>query len=136
MEFEGRARIHSHLDIAPLIDIVFLLLVFFMLTSTFLVPEAIELELPESSSASITETSPITIALKSSAELPLQLTLNSKTIALDGLRSAIEALIAEHSDAPIILKSDAQTSVQQLLKVMDEIRAAGGSNIALATLQP
>ncbi len=63
MEFEGRSRIHAHLDIAPLIDIVFLLLVFFMLTSTFMVPEAIELELPESSSASARETTPITVVL-------------------------------------------------------------------------
>lgn len=131
MEFEGRARIHSHLDIAPLIDIVFLLLVFFMLTSTFLVPEAIELELPESASATVTEITPITVALDSSGELAL----NGEPIQLDGLRSAIEPLIADNSDVAITLKSDAHTNVQQLLEVMDEIRAAGGSNVALATKQ-
>jgi len=131
MEFEGRARIHSHLDIAPLIDIVFLLLVFFMLTSTFLVPEAIELELPESSSAVITEITPITVALNAAGELAL----NGDAIPLEQLRTAIEPLIAENSDVAITLKSDAHTEVQQLLKVMDEIRAAGGSNVALATTQ-
>lgn len=131
MEFKGRARIHSHLDIAPLIDIVFLLLVFFMLTSTFLVPEAIELELPESSSATVTEITPIVIALNASGELAL----NGKSIAHEQLRLAIEPLIASNPDVAITLKSDAQTKVQQLLKVMDEIRAAGGSDIALATLQ-
>ena len=129
MEFEGRARIHSHLDIAPLIDIVFLLLVFFMLTSTFLVPEAIELELPESASATVTEITPITVALNASDEL----SLNGKPIQLQQLRQAIEPLIAESTDVAITLKSDAHTEVQQLLKVMDEIRAAGGSNVALAT---
>ncbi len=131
MEFEGRARIHSHLDIAPLIDIVFLLLVFFMLTSTFLVPEAIELELPESATATITEVTPITVALNASGELAL----NGKALALDQLRAAIEPLIAENSDATITLKSDAQTEVQQLLQVMDEIRSAGGHDVALATTQ-
>lgn len=131
MEFEGRARIHSHLDIAPLIDIVFLLLVFFMLTSTFLVPEAIELELPESASATVTEITPITVALNASDEL----SLNGKPIQLQQLRQTIEPLIADSADAAITLKSDARTEVQQLLKVMDEIRAAGGSNIALATTQ-
>ena len=131
MEFEGRARIHSHLDIAPLIDIVFLLLVFFMLTSTFLVPEAIELELPESASATVTEITPITVALNASDEL----SLNGKPIQLEQLRQAIEPLIADSADAAITLKSDARTEVQQLLKVMDEIRAAGGSNVALATTQ-
>ncbi len=131
MEFEGRARIHSHLDIAPLIDIVFLLLVFFMLTSTFLVPEAIELELPESAGATVTEITPITVSLNASGELAL----NSEPIQLDKLRQTIEPLIADNTDVAITLKSDARTEVQQLLKVMDEIRAAGGNNVALATTQ-
>ncbi len=129
MEFEGRARIHSHLDIAPLIDIVFLLLVFFMLTSTFLTPEAIELELPESSSAAVAEATPITVALDQDG----QLTLNGERIGLDQLRPAIVTLLKQDAETAITLKSDARTEVQQLLKVMDEIRAAGGSNIALAT---
>lgn len=131
MEFEGRARIHSHLDIAPLIDIVFLLLVFFMLTSTFLVPEAIELELPESGTATVTEITPIIVTLNASGELAL----NGELIQLDLLRMTIEPLIADSSDVAITLKSDARTEVQQLLNVMDEIRAAGGSNVALATTQ-
>ena len=131
MEFEGRARIHSHLDIAPLIDIVFLLLVFFMLTSTFLVPEAIELELPESSSASVTETTPIVVSLNEAG----QLALNGEVVELHQLRAAIEPLLKEDAESTITLKSDAHTEVQQLLNVMDEIRAAGGSTIALATMQ-
>ncbi len=132
MDFEGRSRIHAHLDIAPLIDIVFLLLVFFMLTSTFMTPEAVELELPESSSASTADTTPIIVALNPEGTLAL----NGETIELEALGAAIEPLIAENSDSPITLKSDARTEVQQLLRVMDEIRNAGGSNIALATTQP
>ncbi len=131
MEFEGRARIHSHLDIAPLIDIVFLLLVFFMLTSTFLVPEAIELELPESGSANPVDVTPITVVLDKDG----QLALNGEPVELDKLRMAIERLLKQDADSPITLKSDAHTELQQLLRVMDEIRAAGGSNVALAATQ-
>jgi biopolymer transport protein ExbD len=129
MEFKGRARIHSHLDIAPLIDIVFLLLVFFMLTSTFLVPEAIELELPQSSSSVASEITPITVLLDKEGNLAL----NEKSIKLEELKVAIEPLIKQNSDAQIILKSDAKSKVQQLLSVMDEIRLAGGNNISIAT---
>jgi len=131
MEFEGRARIHSHLDIAPLIDIVFLLLVFFMLTSTFMVPEAIELELPESSSAQVSDVTPIIVSLNERGELAL----NGERIALEQLRATMEPLIQQNADAPITLKSDASTRVQLLLQVMDEIRAAGGTDVALATTQ-
>jgi len=131
MDFEGRARIHSHLDIAPLIDIVFLLLVFFMLTSTFMVPEAIELELPESKSARAVDTTPIIVSLNKTG----QLALNGESVLLEQLQPRIEALLKKDTDAAITLKSDAHTEVQQLLKVMDEIRAAGGTNVALATMQ-
>ena len=130
MDFEGRARIHSHLDIAPLIDIVFLLLVFFMLTSTFLVPEAIELELPESKTASATDITPVIVLLDKTG----QLALNGENITLEQLQQAIKPLLTENADTTITLKSDARTEVQTLLKVMDEIRAAGGSNVGLATL--
>jgi len=131
MDFEGRARIHSHLDIAPLIDIVFLLLVFFMLTSTFMVPEAVELELPESKSANVTEVTPIIISLNQTGKLAL----NGESIKLEQLQQAIKPLIAQNVEAAITLKSDARTEVQLLLKVMDEIRAAGGTNVGLATMQ-
>lgn len=131
MDFEGRARIHSHLDIAPLIDIVFLLLVFFMLTSTFIVPEAIELELPESKSAEVTDITPIVVSLNQTG----QLALNGKSISLEKLKPAIAPLIKLDPDSAITLKTDAHTEVQLLLKVMDEIRAAGGTNVALATLK-
>ncbi len=130
MDFEGRARIHSHLDIAPLIDIVFLLLVFFMLTSTFLVPEAIELELPESKSSMPTEITPVIVSLSQTG----QLALNGESIELEQLQQAIEPLITQNGAAAITLKSDARTEVQLLLKVMDEIRAAGGTNVGLATI--
>jgi len=130
MDFEGRARIHSHLDIAPLIDIVFLLLVFFMLTSTFLVPEAIELELPESKTAVATDVKPVIVSLDKAGSLAL----NGESIALEKLQQAIKPLLSGNADTAITLKSDARTEVQTLLKVMDEIRAAGGTNVGLATL--
>lgn len=131
MEFEGRARIHSHLDIAPLIDIVFLLLVFFMLTSRFVVPEAIEMDLPTSSSARVMDNTTISISMNATGEL----TLNGQHIALEQLRAAISPLLAQAPGTAITLKSDAHTEVQLLLQVMDEIRAAGASHIALATRQ-
>lgn len=131
MDFKGRARIHSHLDIAPLIDIVFLLLVFFMLTSTFLVPEAIELELPESSTSAVVDSTAITVSLNEQG----QVALNGESIELADLQPAITALLEQDENVSITLKSDAQTEVQQLLKLMDEIRAAGGKNLALATIR-
>jgi len=129
MEFEGRSRIRSHLDMAPLIDVVFLLLVFFMLTSTFLIPEAIDLTLPESSSAAPLDQTPITVVLTAQGEI----TLNGEAISLDALGDAVAPFIKRKADQAVTLKSDARTNVQQLLDIMDQLRLAGASNIALAT---
>ena len=129
MDFEGRARIRSHLDIAPLIDIVFLLLVFFMLTSTFLTPEAIELQLPESDTATVREHTPINIAVDATG----QIRLDNEPIPLQALRAALTPRLQDDPQQTVTLTSDARIEVQSLLRVMDEIRAAGGTNIALAT---
>ncbi|MBN4054597.1 biopolymer transporter ExbD [Nitrospira defluvii] len=128
MEFEGRSRIDSHLDIAPLIDVIFLLLIFFMLTSTFLPPEAVELSLPESSSAEAVEQTYVTVTIDHEEGL----TLNGKTIQLGTLGEALKPFLKE-DPGTVTLKSDARVEVQTLLKVMDAIRSAGGDNIALAT---
>lgn len=129
MEFKGRSRIDFHLDMAPLIDVVFLLLVFFMLTSTFLIPESVDLSLPESRSADVLEQSPIAITLDQEGRL----TLNGETILLKTLQERIKPLLENKPENSVTLKSDAGAKVQSLLKVMDEIRAAGGRDIALAT---
>ncbi len=130
MEFEGRSRIRAHLDMAPLIDIVFLLLVFFMLTSTFLIPEAIELELPESETASSQVPEGIVVALDREGRVAV----NGVEVAWEGLRETLASLIETQPQVPVVLRSDARSEVQQLLRLMDEIRAAGGDDIALATL--
>ncbi|MFQ5589407.1 MAG: ExbD/TolR family protein [Nitrospiria bacterium] len=132
MVFEGRSRIRAQLDMAPLIDVVFLLLVFFMLTSTFLVPEAIDLTLPESKSAQQTDLPPITLTVDQMGNL----TLNGDAIQLSAVRAALVPLLEADGGRAVAVKSDARTAVQQLIMVMDEVRAAGGSNIALFTTTP
>lgn len=129
MVFEGRSRIRTQLDMAPLIDVVFLLLIFFMLTSTFFVPEAIDLSLPQSKSAVVSDSPSITLTLDHLGVL----NLNGDRVALKDLRAALAPLLKADGSLAVALKSDARTAVQQLIEVMDEVRAAGGNNIALFT---
>jgi len=129
MVFEGRSRIRTQLDMAPLIDVVFLLLIFFMLTSTFFVPEAIDLSLPQSKSAVVSDSPSITLTLDHLGVL----NLNGDRVALKDLRAALAPLLKTDGSLAVALKSDARTAVQQLIEVMDEVRAAGGNNIALFT---
>jgi len=129
MEFEGRARVETRLSIAPLIDVVFLLLVFFLLTSTFAVPEALELKLPESDTASRAVPAEIVVAVDSQSGL----WLNGEALSARLLGERLEALLAALGETRVKLETDESLSVQDLITVMDLIRGAGGHDLALAT---
>ena len=129
MEFYQANRIPMRLDMAPLIDVVFLLLVFFMLTSSMATPQAIEMNLPKSSqgiSKSLTE---ITVSVNPSGEV----FLNKEQTKVSALASKIEALISAGAPSEVSLEVDYNVSVQQMITVMDELKKAGGGNISLST---
>ena len=129
MEFEGRARISHHLNIAPLVDVVFLLLVFFMLTSTFLVTDIIDLELPDSSSARPAQDTDIVILLGADG----QLAINGERVERERLEATLRVLIVSPATQLVTLKTDAEETVQEMIEIMDAIRASGAEKIYLAT---
>ena len=129
MDFSGRPRTKQELNVAPLIDVVFLLLIFFMLASTFIKPEAIDLMLEGSSTGS------------SSAEemLNIEVVIDG-TIRLNGLRLSMSQLETELASRiqgdqtrPLTIKAEAEVPVQTLVSIMDRVRAAGTNNLRLAT---
>lgn len=129
MEFEGRSRIDNELGMAPLIDVVFLLLLFFMLTSTFADPRAIDLSLPTSASATARPDAPIAVAIDEQGEV----FLNGASIALDALQAEVATLLDPNPDETVTLGADAEVRVQRLVDVMDRVRAAGALNLAFET---
>jgi len=129
MEIEGRKLISTELNIAPLIDVVFLLLIFFMLTSTIMEQESIEINLPKSDSAerSVSDLTIISISKDST------IYLNGERVEKAGLKRALESAFAENADKGVVLRSDSDLPVQNLVEMMDLISSAGGANISLAT---
>ncbi|NNF05865.1 MAG: biopolymer transporter ExbD [Candidatus Eisenbacteria bacterium] len=129
MEFEGRAPIGQQLNMAPLIDVVLLLLIFFMLTSTFYTAQAIELQLPSASTSTPADDQPVVVALSKAGEI----TVNGSVVAMDVLIETLRPLLSTTEKPAVTLKTEATTSVQQMLDVMDAVRAAGGQRVAIAT---
>ena len=129
MEFEGRARIRTQLDVTPLIDVVFLLLIFFLLTSTFITPEAIELSLPTSGTGSPKWTVPVVVSLDRYDELRV----GEREVTLEQLEAVLSRSLSNRERKAVTLKADSTAELQRLLQVMDRIRAAGASELSLAT---
>ncbi len=123
---EGRARRRARLDISPLIDIVFLLLIFFAVTTTFLEQAGMDLELPESGTAAATDTAPIVVELSSEGAMRLQ----GEQVTVEDLESRIAAL-SEAERERITVRADGSVDLNTWVAVIDALRRGGAAGIAL-----
>ena len=129
MDFDTRSRIKPELNMAPLIDVVFLLLIFFMLTSNMVKLEAINLELPSSGTANSIEKKLINVSLLANGSYFLDKT----AITAKDLSTKLKKLFADNPSQAIILSVEKTANAQGMVTAMDLIRNSGGSNISLAT---
>ena len=118
------------INVAPLIDIVFLLLIFFMLASEFVDYKTIDLVSPIESQENIElKNLPIIIKLSSSGAM----IINDKKIEINNLSNFIENTRKENFSEKVIINTDKNTKLNILVKVIDIIREIGIDKIALVT---
>ena len=130
MDFADRERPRPRMNIAPLIDVVFLMLIFFMLTSTFIDTASIDLSMSRSGpSTSAGAGDMLLVDVRRDGELRL----NGLTLGLDDLGPELAARAGARVDTPVALRAEARVPVQRLVAVMDSIQGVGMSNIRLAT---
>ena len=122
-------------NITPLIDVVFLLLIFFMVSTTFERESEIEIMLPEATASANTTDEfvmHVTIDEEGTYYVNQQRVINTK---LDTLMKAMEEVAGDRKDPPIILSADAKTPHQSVVTAMDAARRLGFVHINFATTQ-
>jgi biopolymer transport protein ExbD len=129
MEFERRRRNHTHLNIAPLVDVVFLLLLFFMLTSHFIQEPAINIRLPESRTAEVREEKVMTVLITRDGEIYFM----EERVGLKGLPIALKGYFHDSEKGSLRIKTDREVDVGLLVEVIDEVRLAGVRNFSIVT---
>ena len=129
MDFSGRPRTKQELNVAPLIDVVFLLLIFFMLASTFLKPEAIDLMLEGGSTGGKAAEEMLNIEVVVDGTIRL----NGLRLSMPQLETELASRIQGDQTRPVTIKAAAEVPVQTLVSIMDRVRAAGTNNLRLAT---
>jgi len=133
MQFEGTRRSGQAPNLTPLIDIVFLLLVFFMLTAHFVRDEGLPIELPEASSAvSLEDKQPVEIKISGSG----QITVADQQVALDQLSEYLRPLLVGRDEKRVMIRGDAGLSLGDSVKVIDAARLAGADGLDIVTEQP
>jgi biopolymer transport protein ExbD len=127
-EFEGRRPLKGEINLVPLINVVFLLLIFFMLSSTLATPDRFDVDLPESARAQATESEPIVVMIDAGGGFAV----NNAPVAIGDLEPALAAARAVAPDAAILLKADARATTADVVNVLRRARAAGIERVALA----
>jgi biopolymer transport protein ExbD len=130
MKFKRRTEIvKGQIDIAPLIDVVFQLLIFFMLTSSFIVQPGIKVNLPKAvTSESIHEKSLIILITGND-----MVYINERAITTKELDARLR--IAAKDKKPLLIKADRRASMGKIVEVWDMCRDAGITQINIATSQ-
>ena len=126
MKFRRRKVESPHIEITPVIDMVFILLIFFMLSSTFLKP-IIKMNLPVAVLRDVPEEKNITINITRGKKIYL----NRKIITFDGLQDAVEDLIQKNPGAGVVFSGDKNIEYGAFVKVMDIAKLAGAKTISL-----
>lgn len=131
MEFIRPKRAASGIDLAPLIDCVFLLLIFFMLSSSFLQP-AIPLELPNSTSRETPDPNRIVISINENEEL----FVNDTPVTVATLGATLTDLTGGDTSQPILFRGDRTIRYERFIDVVTESRKAGFRQLSLQHQTP
>ena len=133
MILKERQWAKASFDITPLVDIVFLLLVFFMLTSSFVeVKPGVKVNLPQASAPNVGAKKDITVSI----DINNTLYLNSRIISPGDLYEKIAKIARTNPNIVVIVEADKNVTHGKVVRVMDIIRKAGVRKIAIATQPP
>jgi biopolymer transport protein ExbD len=129
MEFERRRRRHSHIDVAPLVDVVFNLLLFFVITYNVVADPAVKIRLPESKTADSQAEEQVVIALSREG----QAYLGEKAVQVEELPPLVQEALKQCKEPSVKIKADQEVPVSLLLKVVDAVKLSGCSTFSIAT---
>jgi len=123
-------------NLTPLIDVVFILLIFFMVSTTFQKESEINIELPEASGEPLEERKDqleIIIDADGHYFIDEQQVVNTELVTL---KKAIQKFLGEQRDLPVVIRADRTTPYEAVIRAMDATAQLGLVNMSLATSQP
>ncbi len=129
MQFKVKRQKKVLINITSLIDVLFLLLIFFMVSSTFLEQPGIKLELPHAQSAVVTEQKDFTLYVDKEGTL----FLNKDEVNLENLLAKLKEIVPDMIDGALILKADQEVSHGIVVRIMDLAKQSGVRKLIIGT---
>ncbi len=129
--FESEDNSEGGIDMSPLLDCVFILLIFFIVTTTFVEETGVEVDKPQASSAVRLEKNSILIALTKNGEI----VYGGREIGAQGVRPLVKRMLAQE-DLPVIIQADRDSSSGMLVRIIDEAKLGGATKVSVSSSQP
>lgn len=118
------------IDISPLLDCVFILLIFFIVTTTFVEETGVEVDKPQAASSVRLEKTSILIALTEKGEV----VYGGREIGISGVQPLVKRML-QKEEVPVIIQSDSAAQSGLLVRIIDEAKLAGAVKVSVATRQ-
>ncbi|MGE3171843.1 MAG: ExbD/TolR family protein [Planctomycetota bacterium] len=116
------------IDMSPLIDCVFILLIFFIVTTVFVEESGVEVDKPQAASAAQLEKNSVLIALTAEGAV----VYGGRDIGIGGVRSLVKRMI-QKEDIPVIVQADKASASGLLVRIIDEAKLGGATKVSVAT---
>ncbi len=121
----------TEINLTPMLDVVFIMLIFFIVTTSFIKETGIEVNRPSAKSTQSKAQANILIAIKNNDEI----WIDKRMVDIRSVRANIERLKATNTQNSVVIQSDQASKTGTLVKVMDQIRLAGIFAISISTLK-
>ena len=119
----------SEINITPMLDVVFIMLIFFIVTANFIKEPGLEINRPDSETSEITENAAILIAIGAAGEIYM----DGRRIDVRQVKANVIRLIAENPQGSVVIQADVKSTAEKIVAVMDEVREAGVVDISIAS---
>ncbi|MYE07951.1 MAG: biopolymer transporter ExbD [Oligoflexia bacterium] len=126
-----RTEEESGIDLTPMLDVVFIMLIFFIVTTSFVKESGIDVSRPSAKTAKKKQQAAILVAINQSGEVWIQ----RRKVDIRSVRANIERLHAESPEGTVVIQADKRSETGLLVDVMDQIRLAGVESIAVSAEQ-
>ncbi len=118
----------EEINMTPMLDVVFIMLIFFIVTASFVKEAGIDVNRPEAATAVKKERANILVAISDQGEI----WINKRQVDVRAVQANIERLKAENPQGSVVIQADKKATTETLIKVMDASRAAGVFDVSIA----
>jgi len=127
----NRVEEDTDIDLTPMLDVVFIMLIFFIVTATFVREPGIDVIRPQAITAEKVANQKLLVAISATGEV----WVDKKPYKTHQLSQAIETLRAQNPQGGLVIQADSESSAEQMAAVIDAAKRAGVSDISLAAVQ-